>query len=257
MSLANPKDCTLGKTFFYAPDFLLADFSGNSGGSFASADELNMGVASPVNYTWKNLNPDALAVTAAFTVSESGLTTVSGTIAAGGVALGKQSGSQDPAGADMTGVSFYTAQGDNLPHFVIFDGATATYTSAALTIDQLYSAVVTFTLTAAGVGASYDLTVTLTATGISQNHTYTGWTPHSEVSIPFVAIGAVSATSEMTLDVLYIVGTGLPSTCRGPVPGSSEVLRDSTAKLTHAGIYKATGSASLAAQLHNEFKDAV
>jgi hypothetical protein len=111
-------------------------------------------------------------------------------------------------------------------------------------------------------GGYYSLTIDLQVPGMSIDHqeVITQAFADTETTLQLLAIGPTSPDGEehpsyLNLETLYIVAaSGLPRTCRGPVPQSSEVARDSTLHLSHAGIYKAVSGS--AAQMHNEFKDA-
>ncbi len=82
----------------------------------------------------------------------------------------------------------------------------------------------------------------------------------TEYTILFFLTGS-GATGQFYVATRSAAATAAKTTTRtaltpaSPYPVSSEVLRSSTAKLSHAGLYRVTGSAALAASLHNEFKD--
>ncbi len=139
----------------------------------------------------------------------------------------------------------------------ILNGGAVTSGSYQLVVGTTYVVDVTITSASATTNAiAYTLYaadgVTVLETG---GHTATNGRSNT---ISYVMVYGNSVSSAVSITNVWLYGPNIVgNACLGIVPSTSNILPASTAKITHASLYKGTRGAAGVQAFHNKFKDAV
>jgi len=215
----HPAACVLGQTYYSAPNFLSADFNVVVNGNFTDPNQLTfVGNTITDHVVMTGLNPAGLKAEMAFTISDSGSSSILGSLwIGGGMGLARGASGVNPSAAVPDGVWFvphYTT-----PRYVMNHYITTLYESGNLASLTTYGVIITLTVSEAPVAGYYTLThrLQIPAAGIDHSEIDPLFLLSSWPTVNLFINGPVSPGpgSAMTVEQLYITGLDLPGSCQG------------------------------------------